>query len=183
MKSGRIVRSFSAENGRRVVLRVPRLEDVDDLLEIINSLVDEGAEISINEKVTSRDAEIDWLSRVLADLERGEEFFMVAEVDGRVVASSNLERSRGYAKHVGVIGIVIKKGFRDLGIGTVMMQALVEQARAMGLKVLTLSAFATNERAIHVYEKVGFVQTGRIPRKHFKDGRYIDEVIMSRVLE
>ncbi len=183
MKSGRIVRSFSAEDGRRVVLRVPRLEDVDDLLELINSLVDESAEISINEKVTSRDAEIDWLSRVLADLERGEEFFMVAEVDGRVVASSSLDRLRGYQKHVGVIGIVIKKGFRELGIGTGMMQALVEQARGMGLKVLTLSAFATNERAIHVYEKVGFVQTGRIPRKHFKDGRYIDEVIMTRVLE
>jgi RimJ/RimL family protein N-acetyltransferase len=156
---------------------------VDDLLELINSLVDEGAEISINEKVTSRDAEIAWLSRVLADLERGEEFFMVAEVEGKVVASSSMDRLRGYEKHVGVIGIVIKEGSRDLGIGTEMMQALEEQAEEMGLKVLTLSAFATNRRAIHVYEKVGFVQTGLIPKKHFKDGKYIDEVIMTRVLE
>jgi len=53
----------------------------------------------------------------------------------------------------------------------------------MGLKVLKLSAFETNKRAIHVYEKTGLVQTGRIPRKFFRDGKYIDEVIMTRLLE
>jgi RimJ/RimL family protein N-acetyltransferase len=53
----------------------------------------------------------------------------------------------------------------------------------MGLKVLMLSAFASNKRAIHVYEKVGFVQNGRIPRKFFKDGKYVDEVIMTDLLE
>jgi RimJ/RimL family protein N-acetyltransferase len=183
MKSGRVVQSFSVGDGRRVVLRTPRWEDVDDLLELINSLVDEGAEISRDERIPSRDAEVDWMSRVLAAVEKDEEFFLVAEVDRRVVASSSLDRLRAYEKHVGVIGIVIKNGFRDLGIGTRMMQALEEQARGMGLKVLTLSAFATNKRALHVYEKVGFVQTGRVPRKHFKGGSYIDEVIMAKVLE
>jgi len=183
MKSGRVVQSFSVGDGRRVVLRTPRWEDVDDLLELINSLVDERAEISRDERVPSRDAEVDWLSRVLAAVEKDEEFFLVAEVDGKVVASSSLDRLRAYAKHVGAIGIVIKNGFRDLGIGTRMMRALEEQARGMGLKVLTLSTFATNKRALHVYEEVGFVQTGRVPRKHFKGGDYIDEVIMAKVLE
>jgi RimJ/RimL family protein N-acetyltransferase len=183
MKSGRVVQSFSAGDGRRVVLRTPKWEDVDDLLELINSLVDEGAEISRDERVPSRDAEVDWMSRVFAAVEKGEEFFLVAEVDGRVVASSNLDRLRGYERHVGVIGIVIKNGFRDLGIGTRMMRALEEQARGWDLKVLMLSVFATNERALHVYEKVGFVQTGRVPRKHFKGGSYIDEVMMAKVLE
>jgi RimJ/RimL family protein N-acetyltransferase len=64
-----------------------------------------------------------------------------------------------------------------------MMKTLVGQAEKMGLKVLTLTAFASNERAIHVYEKVGFVQTGRVLKKHFKDGKYIDEIIMTKLLE
>ena len=183
MKAGKIVRSFSAENGQKVVLRTPRWEDVDDLLELINSLVEEGAEIGRAERIESREAEIDWLSGALARLEKDEVFYLVAEVDGKVVASSDMRVLGGYEKHVGVVGIVIGKGFRDLGIGTQMMQALVEEGRKRGLKVLTLCAFASNKRAIHLYEKIGFTQTGLIPKKHFKEGKYIDEVIMTKALE
>jgi RimJ/RimL family protein N-acetyltransferase len=182
MKAGRVIKSFSAEDGRKVVLRMPKWEDLDDLFELINSLVEEGAEIIRNEKV-SMEEEIEWLSKTLASLEKDEIFFLVAEVDGKVIASSDIHPLRGFERHVGVLGIVIKNGFRDVGIGTEMMKTLVEQASKMGLKVLTLSVFATNKRAIHVYEKVGFVQTGVIPKKHFKDGRYIDEIIMTKLLE
>jgi RimJ/RimL family protein N-acetyltransferase len=45
------------------------------------------------------------------------------------------------------------------------MKALVKQAQKMGLKVLTVTAFASNKRAIYVYEKLGFAQTGTIPKK------------------
>jgi RimJ/RimL family protein N-acetyltransferase len=182
MKSGRIVRSFSAKDGRRVILRTPRWEDLDDLLGLINSLVDEKADIFRAEK-TSREEEINWLSGLLARLEKDEVFFLVAEVDGKVVASSHLNRRSGYEKHVGVLGIVIKNGFREIGIGTEIMKTLIEEADKMGLEVLTLSVFASNKRAIHVYEKVDFSETGRIPRKHFRDGEYIDEVIMTKLLE
>jgi RimJ/RimL family protein N-acetyltransferase len=182
MKAGKVIRSFSAKDGRRVVLRTPKWEDLEDLLELINSIVEEGAEISRNEKF-SREAEIDWLSKTLASLEKDEIFFLVAEVNGKVIASSDIHPLKGFEKHVGVLGIIIKNEFRDIGIGTEMMKTLVEQAYKMDLKVLTLTVFATNKRAIHVYERVGFVQTGVIPKKHFKDGRYIDEIIMTKLLE
>ena len=182
MKSGKIVRSFFAKDGRKVVLRTPKWEDLDDFLEIINSLVDEGADILRTERV-SKEEEIDFLSKVLSRLEKDEMFYLVAEVDGKVVAVSEISKRGGYEKHVGVIGIAIRNGFRDLGIGIEIMKTLVEQAQKMGLKVLTLSAFATNKPAIHVYEKVGFVQTGTIPKKHFKEGKYIDEIILTKVLE
>ena len=182
MRSGKIVRSFFAKDGRKVVLRTPKWEDLDDFLELINSLVEERADILRTERV-SKEEEIDFLSKVLSRLEKDEMFYLVAEVDGKVVAVSEISKRGGYEKHVGVIGIAIRNGFRDLGIGTEIMKALVEQAQKMGLKVLTLSAFATNKPAIHVYEKVGFVQTGTIPKKHFKEGKYIDEIILTKVLE
>jgi L-amino acid N-acyltransferase YncA len=182
MKSGKIVRSFFAKDGRKVVLRTPKWEDLDDFLELINSLVEERADILRAERV-SREEEIDFLSKVLSRLEKDEMFYLVAEVDGKVVAVSEISKRGGYEKHVGVIGIAIRNGFRDLGIGSEIMKALVEQAQKMGLKVLLLSAFATNKPAIHVYEKVGFVQTGTIPKKHFKEGKYINEIILTKVLE
>ena len=110
MKSGKHIRSFLVKNCRTAILRTPKWEDLDDLLELINSLIDEKADIVRNEKV-SREEENDWLSKVLSRLEKDEAFYMVAEVDGKVAAISEITRRGGYEKHVGVIGIAIKKRF------------------------------------------------------------------------
>jgi RimJ/RimL family protein N-acetyltransferase len=183
MRPGRIIRTFSAKDGREVILRTPTWNDLDDLLALINSLVEERADILIDEKL-SRDEEIDWLSKTLARLEKDETFHLVAEVNGRVIGSAEFGRkSSGYERHVEMLGIVIDNGYRDLEIGTETMKSLIEQARSVGLKLLTLSVFATNERARHVYQKLGFVETGRIPKKFFKEGKCIDEITMARVLE
>jgi RimJ/RimL family protein N-acetyltransferase len=182
MKAGKTIRSYTARNNLKVVLRTPKWEDLDDLLQLINSLVDEKADIARVEKAT-REEEIDWLSKALSLLEKDETFYLVGEVEGKSVAISEINKRSGCEKHVGIVGIAIRSGFRDLGIGTEMMKALVSHAKEAGLKVLTLTAFASNERAIHVYEKVGFVQTGRVPKKFFKEGRFVDEVIMTKLLE
>jgi RimJ/RimL family protein N-acetyltransferase len=182
VNAGKVIQHFSSKDGREVILRTPRWEDLDDFLELINSLVEERADILRTEKV-SREEEIDFMAKVLSRLEKDEMFYLTAHLEGKVIAVSEVSRRSGYESHVGVIGIAIKNGYRDIGIGTEMMKALEEQARKMGLKVLTLTAFATNTRAIHVYKKTGFVQTGTIPKKHFKEGKYIDEIIMTKLLE
>jgi len=181
MKTGEVIREFIAKDGRKVVLRPLKWEDLDELLDFINSLVEEGADIIRAEKV-SREEEIEWLSRTLACMEKGEVFCLAAEVDGRVVANSEIIMGTGYSKHVGVIGIGIKKEFRGVGIGTEMVKALEEHARKIGLKVLTLAVFANNQHAINLYNKMGFVETGRVPKRFFKDGVYIDEIIMTKTL-
>jgi RimJ/RimL family protein N-acetyltransferase len=183
MKAGTVIHEFYARDGRKVVLRTPKWEDLDDLLDMINALVAEEADIVRSEEV-SRVEEIEWLARAVSRLEKDEVFYLAAEVDGKVVANSEINRRQGgHDSHVGAIGIAIREGYRDVGIGMQMMKTLIEHARKTGLKVLTLSAFESNKRAIHVYEKVGFVQTGRIPRKFLREGKYIDEVIMTLVLE
>ncbi|MEM3580581.1 MAG: GNAT family N-acetyltransferase [Candidatus Bathyarchaeia archaeon] len=182
MKTGKVIREFVAKDGRKVILRTLKWEDLDDLLDFINSLVEEGANILRTEKV-SRDEEIEWLSGVFKRLEKGEIYCVAAEVDGHLVANSEVMKGTGYSRHVGFIGIAIKKGFRGIGIGTEMMKALEEHARKIGLKVLTLAVFANNQHAINLYKKMGFIETGRVPKRFFKDGAYIDEIIMTKMLE
>jgi hypothetical protein len=46
MKTGQVLQEFSVKGGRKVILRTPQWEDLDDLLELVNSLVEEGTEIS-----------------------------------------------------------------------------------------------------------------------------------------
>jgi RimJ/RimL family protein N-acetyltransferase len=182
MQLGRMFRKFHTTDGQEVILRTPRLEDLDGLTSLINSLVDEKAEIANTEKV-SREQEAEWLQKMLMRLEKDELFFLVAEVERGVVASSDLHILSGDERHVGVLGIVIRNDYRDFGIGTEMMKTLMEQGAALGLKLLMLNVFATNRRAIHVYEKVGFTQAGRIPKKHHRQGQYIDELIMTKLID
>ncbi|HEX9261156.1 MAG TPA: GNAT family N-acetyltransferase [Candidatus Bathyarchaeia archaeon] len=181
METGKILKNFNAKDGRNVILRTPRWEDLDDLMELINSLVEEEAEILVTQKFT-REAEAEWLHRALSRLEKDELFFLVAEVEKKAVASSDFQIQGEDAEHVGEIGIIVRNGYRNLGIGSEIMNTLLEQAATFGLRTVTVNVFATNKRAMHLYEKVGFVQTGRTPKKHFRQGKFIDEIIMTKVI-
>ena len=181
MKTGKILHRFTAKDGREVILRTPRWEDLDDFIEFINSLVEEGALIFHNQKVT-REHEAEWLGRQLAETEKGNRFIVVAEVDGKVVANSSLTKKTGYSNHVGDLAIGIMNGFRDIGIGTEMLKTLTSKGENMGLKMLTLGVLSTNKRAKYVYEKVGFRETGRIPNELHKNGKFIDHIIMVKEL-
>jgi RimJ/RimL family protein N-acetyltransferase len=182
MKTGETIKNFNAKDGRNVILRTPKWEDLDDLLELINSLIEEGADITMNEKVT-REQEADWLSRQLAETEKGNRFTLLAEVEGKVVANSVFTKKTGYSEHVGNLGIVIKDGFRDIGIGTEMLKKLIAYAQERGLKLLRLGVFSTNTRAQHVYEKLGFRECGRIPGEIYKNGKYVDHISMVKILD
>lgn len=182
MEAGKILRSFKAKNGQNVVLRTPRLEDLDDFLELINSLVDEKAEIYITQKFT-REMEAEWLLTVLSRLEKNEQFFLVAEVDQKAIALSDFQVKSGDKEHrLGAIGIIVRNGYRNLGIGTEIMKAMLEQAAFFGLRTVTVNVFATNKRAIHVYRKVGFVESAIFPQKHFREGKLIDEIVMTKLI-
>jgi RimJ/RimL family protein N-acetyltransferase len=181
MKAGMVIKRFTATDGREVILRTPRWEDLDDFYELINSLVEEGADIFMNQKVT-RDEEADWLGRTLASLEKDTKFYLVAEVNGSVIANSEFSKKSGYSSHVGELGIIIKKGFREVGIGTEMLKTLIARAETIGLEIMTLRVFSSNERAYHVYEKLGFREVGRIPKVLFKNGKYLDNIIMVKRL-
>lgn len=48
----------------------------------------------------------------------------------------------------------------------------------LNLEKIWLRVFETNPRAIRCYEKVGFVEEGRLRRHHYQEGRYCDVLIM-----
>jgi RimJ/RimL family protein N-acetyltransferase len=54
------------------------------------------------------------------------------------------------------------------------MDSLLQLAKQAGLKVIILDMFATNAVARRLYEKVGFVEVGKIPKAINRDGKYID---------
>lgn len=166
-------KTFVANNGRKVVIRPPKWEDLDGLIEYINSLVDEKVEIVLNKKI-AREEEAEWLAKRLISIDKWEVINIVAEVDGEIVAGAEIERQKHRMSHVGVLGIGIKLPYRGIGIVTTIMKMLIEESKKAGLKILVLDVFDTNKIAKEFYEKMGFKEVGRIPKGVCKNGKYID---------
>ena len=177
MRAGAFIRRFTASDGREVIIRAPEWDDLDDMLEFINSLVEEEAMIAANQKQT-RESEIEWLARNLANLEKGMHIVVVAEVDGRMVANCEINPRPGRMSHVGSLGISVKDGYRGIGIGQELMREAERHAVAMGLESILLEVFGINERAIHVYEKMGYRKIGVILGGVKYRGEYVDAVSM-----
>jgi diamine N-acetyltransferase len=79
------------------------------------------------------------------------------------------------------IGIAIgDKRFWNQGFGTEAMSLMVRYGfNDLNLHRIYLQVYETNPRAIRSYEKAGFVREGVMREAVFKDGRYINVVLMS----
>jgi RimJ/RimL family protein N-acetyltransferase len=62
----------------------------------------------------------------------------------------------------GDIGMMVAADWRGRGVGTALVAAAIEWARARGLHKLALSVFPHNDAAIALYKKFGFVEEGRL---------------------
>ncbi len=179
MKTGSIIESFTAKDGRRIVLRAPKWSDLDDFLEMINSLVREGADINLDSTVT-RENEMEWLAHHLVSLEKDSIISIAAEDDGRIIGHVDLHPKAGRQKHVATFGIIVLEGYRDIGIGTELMREAEKQAREIGMKIIVLNVFSTNDRALHLYNIMGYHKVGSISKAVSKGTTFIDEIIMAK---
>jgi RimJ/RimL family protein N-acetyltransferase len=85
-------------------------------------------------------------------------------------------------RHCVHIVIGIRSGFRGKGIGSSLFAAMEAWARAAGVVRLELGLMAENVAALALYTKSGFVVEGRRPRAFLVDGRWIDEILMHKLL-
>lgn len=84
--------------------------------------------------------------------------------------------------HHALISIIVNERFRNRGIGTLLMEQLCVLAKEhLGLEVLYLEVYEEN-RAIHLYERLGFKEVGR-QDKFYKDSHgYLAKITMEKDL-
>jgi len=110
---------------------------------------------------------------------------LVAVADGKIIGLLHCRGGRRQAaRHSASFGITVHADWRDKGVGSALVQRLIDWGRQNPvIKRLELEVFTTNARAIHVYEKYGFQIEGRKRRAYCKDGAYEDAYIMALLLE
>lgn len=85
--------------------------------------------------------------------------------------------------HTGEIALSVRKKYWHIGVGSAIMEALIELAKEASLKNVELGVYADNERAIALYRRFGFEEIGRHRGKMYVDGEYYDEILMDLHIE
>jgi phosphinothricin acetyltransferase len=110
---------------------------------------------------------------------------LVAVADAAVLgwASLNAFNARRAYDHVADLSIYVERGWRGRGVGRRLLEALVARARALGYHKLVLSAFPLNEAGMQAYRRAGFREVGIYREQGLLDGKWVDTVVMEKILE
>ncbi len=107
---------------------------------------------------------------------------LVAEVDGRVVGNAGMSRDEHHRSHVGHAGMMVHSDYWGMGVGSALMAAVIDLAEKwIGLTRIQLEVYTDNSRAIRLYEKHGFKSEGVCRAFSFRDGQYVDALMMARL--
>ena len=91
---------------------------------------------------------------------------LLAEVDGKAVGLAGIAPvgEKEKVRHRADFGISVIKDYWGLGIGRALTEACIACAKEAGFAQLELEVVADNDRAIALYESLGFVEYGRNPK-------------------
>lgn len=78
--------------------------------------------------------------------------------------------------------VYVHKDHRGLGLGSLLMRALIERAQAADLHALVGCIDASNAGSIRLHQQLGFVHTGTMPQIGFKFGGWLDVAFYQRTL-
>lgn len=171
-------------DGTEVTLRPEIDSDLEPTWEMFSSLSDESLVYLplgfTRERVEGWFKEIDF-SKAIPILG-----FVKTPVGERMIASASLMFSKeDIYKHKGSFGITVHDDYQNKGLGKILTQYILDIAKERGLRKVTLGVVIHNERAIHLYEKLGFVKEALLKMDFWNPilEKWDDTVLMGNILD
>ena len=109
---------------------------------------------------------------------------IVAETDGAVAGwgSLNVYNARDAYRFVADFSVYVERRYRGKGVGAALLTRLIELGREHGFHKLVLSAFPNNTAGMALYERMGFRTVGIYREQGMLDGRWVDTIVMEKLL-
>ncbi|MDE1873805.1 MAG: GNAT family N-acetyltransferase [Candidatus Micrarchaeota archaeon] len=170
---------------QKIIVRSVRRRDLKDLMYnyvLVQKEIRTNPYIGIplSDKKPTLKSERKWLAKLIKEVKEGKSIASVAEVDGRVVGMCDITPSGGSpeARHMANLGILVRKGYRSMGIGTMLIESSLEKARKK-YKAVKLDVFGFNKGAQKLYKRFGFKTYGVLPSAFIRGKRLkIDKIMM-----
>src|SRR5262245_21700462 len=109
---------------------------------------------------------------------------LVAERDGAILgwASIGPYRPRDCYAGVGAFSVYIRRDARGLGVGRALVSRLIGEARSRGYWKLLSRVFPSNAASLALCRSLGFREVGTYQKHARLDGRWLDVVIVERLI-
>jgi L-amino acid N-acyltransferase YncA len=110
---------------------------------------------------------------------------IVAEARAQIIGwgSLNAFNPRRAYDHVADISVYVERSWRGRGVGRALLERLVELGRGLHFHKLVLACFPTNKAGVALYERMGFAPVGIYHEQGLLDGRWVDVLVMERLLD
>ena len=161
-----------------VTVRPARSEDARAICDIYNEGIEDG-DATLETRLRTGDEQRAWLES------RNERHpVIVAGRDGAIVGwgSLNAFNPRPAYDHVTEFSVYVARSGRGSGVGRVVLEELITTARAIGYHKMVLAAFLWNTAGMALYERVGFRRVGVYREQGMLGGKWVDTVIMEKLL-
>ena len=161
-----------------IIYREVEIDDAFSLIDFLTVVGGETDNLSFSSESLKLSAESE--ERFIRRFKSNKKNLMlIAEHDGKIVGNASIERNRTPRySHGAELSIALRREFWGQGIGTRLMELLIEFAKKSGVEILYLEVRCDNERAIKLYRKFGFSTIG-VYKNFFKIGEnYYDAELM-----
>lgn len=177
-------KKFTLKDGTVATFRSPTENDAEKMLDYLRA-VSTDTDFLMRCKEDERYPDIEQEKEFLRNNMVGGSCMITCFIDGVVAGNCNISfTDRFRSRHIGTIGIAVRKEYWGRGIGTIMFGEMEKIARAReGVTQMELTCFANNTRAQALYKKMGFkIDFVRHDALRTADGTMTDEYGMIKKL-
>ena len=165
------------KDGTKVILRPMVPEDQDALYDFFKEVPREEARY-LRDDVQSRLVVEKWAK----NLDYNKTLPILAVKDGDIIADATINRRRsGWKWHLGTVRLFVHKGYRNVGLGHLMIEELGRIAYELEIEKLIAEIPDLNTTAINAFFKEGFYRTAVIQNMvKDRENRPVDVVVMMK---
>lgn len=176
----KIIETFTTKKGRVVEIVLPTMELLDEILEFANKLAKEDTYLSFHPgKEITREEEEKWLKNNLEAIKNKALLIYWAIYNGKIIGAVDIRRGNSIREwHVGTIGLMVHKDFRDEGLGKYLLELILKKTKEAEIRTVTVELFSDNEIAKNLYKKLGFIEYGVLPDGLYRQNKFSDHILM-----
>jgi RimJ/RimL family protein N-acetyltransferase len=179
-----IMKKILLKNKQELIIRKARKDDAENAIDFLNHVGSESDYLTLDGDKLSITVETE--EKIIEDMNSKDNSIMIIGMIDKEIVSMVTFRGgeRARIRHIGELGISVRKPYWGLGIGKLMLDFLINWAKETKvIRKINLRVRSDNEKAIKLYEKYGFEREGILKRDFCIDGEFYDSIHMGLLID